>query len=101
MLEEDGIEIPEGENNYLIARKGDDLMGMFQCEVCYFRKMEWRDPEEVGSDLKIMRYIRQANLDAFWARRPTTVYPYFLEVQAIIKDADEIGITPPYQKEDL
>ena len=100
MLEEDGIEIPkeEGDNDYLVARKGDDLMCMFQCEVCHFRNMEGREPEEVGSDLKIMRYIRRANLDAFWARRLTTVYPHFLEVRAIIKDADEMGIIPPLPK---
>ena len=97
MLEEDGIEIPkeEGDDDYLVARKGDDLMCMFQCEVCHFRNMEGRDPEDVGSDEKILRYIRRANLDAFWARRPATVYPHFLEVRAIIKDADEMGIKPP------
>ena len=70
-------------------------MCMFQCEVSYFGYMEKRDPEEIGSELKIVRYIRRANLYAFWARRLTTVYPLFLEVRAIIKDADEMEITPP------
>ena len=57
--------------------------------------MEGRDPVDVGLDLKILRYIRQADFDAFWARRPTTVLQHFPEVRAIIKDADEMGITPP------
>ena len=40
-LEEDGIEIPkeEDEDNYLTARKGDDKMCVFQCEVCHFMNM--------------------------------------------------------------
>ena len=63
MLEEDEIEIPkeEGEEDYLVARKGDDLICMFQCEVCHFRNMEGRDPEEGGLDAKVLRYIRRAN----------------------------------------
>ena len=48
-----------------MARKSDGLMCMFQYEVCHFRNMELRDTEVVGSDLKILRYIRHENLDAF------------------------------------
>ena len=97
-LEEDGIEIPkeEDEDNYLTARKGDDKMCVFQCEVCHFRNMEMRDPNPEGSDMKVLRYIRRVNLDDFWASRPGTVYNHFLEMRDTIKDADEMGIKSPF-----
>ena len=57
MVEEDGIEIPkyEDEESYLVARKGDDLMCMFQCDLCHFRNMESRNPDGGGTDEKILR----------------------------------------------
>ena len=98
MVEEDGVEIPKDEDdeNYQTARKGDDLMCMFQCELCHFRNMESRNPDDNGTDKKILRYIRRANLDAFWARRPNTVYQHFLEVRSTIADAEEMQMTPPF-----
>ena len=98
MVEEDGIEIPkyEDEESYLVARKGDDLMCMFQCDLCHFRNMESRNPDGGGTDEKILRYIRRANLDAFWARRPNTVYQHFLEMRSTLADADEMRMTPPF-----
>ena len=92
------MEIPRDENDgdYLSARKGDDLMCMFQCELCHFRNMEARNPEGNGTDDKILRYIRRANLDAFWARRPNTVYQHFLEIRSTIADAEEMRMNPPF-----
>ena len=56
MLEEDGIEIPKEEDkeDYLVSRKGDDLMCLFQCELCHFRNMELRNPDGEGRDEKIL-----------------------------------------------
>ena len=71
-------------------------MCVFQCEVCHIRNMELRDPDKGGSDRRIIRYIRWANLDAFWSSRHGTVYNYFLEMRATIKDVDEMGIKPPF-----
>ena len=56
--------------------------------------MESRDPNKDGADDTVLRYIRRANLDAFWARRPGTVYLHFLEMRAMIADAEEMQITP-------
>ena len=98
MVEEDGIEIPkdEDEENYLTTRKVDELMCIFQCELCHFRNMEARNPEDNGTDDKILRYIRRANLDAFWTRRPNTVCQYFLKTISTIADAEEMKMNPPF-----
>ena len=70
-------------------------MCLFQCEVCHFRNMELRDPDGGGRDDKVLIYIKCVNLDAFWSRKPSTVYTYFLEIRPVIKDADEMGMEPP------
>ena len=75
-----------------MARKGDNKMCIFQCEVCYFRNMRLRNLDKGGSDRKIMRYIRRVNRDAFWVSRPGILYNIFLEIRATIKDADKIAI---------
>ena len=76
-------------------------MCLFQCELCHFRNMELRNPDGEGSNEKILRYIRRANVDVFWARKPSTVYKHFLEMISVIKDADEMGMTPPLLKKSL
>ena len=67
MLEEGGIKIPKEEDKeeYLVSRKGYDLMCLFQYELCHFRNMELRNPDGEERDEKVLRYIRDANLDAF------------------------------------
>ena len=59
----------------------------------HFRNIELRDPGEGGVDKKILMYIRRANLGAFWARRPGTVYHHFLEIRSIIEEADDTTIS--------
>ena len=67
MVERDCIEIPkdEDEEKYIAARKRDDWMCIVQCELYHFRNIELRNPDEDGTYEKILRYIRQANLDDF------------------------------------
>ena len=70
-------------------------MCLFQCEVCHFMNIESRDPGRGGRDDKVLRYIRRANLDAFWARKSSTMYTHFLEIRSVIKDEGKMGMTSP------
>lgn len=75
-MDEDGLEnLAVGdEKRFVEARDGDFLMTPFQCELCHFRNMMERDPDyrEI-KDKRLLRDVRQANLDAFWSREPSTV----------------------------
>ena len=83
------------QNEFNYARDGDHLMVGFQCDLCIFRRLRKRDPEEiVKKDRNLLAYIRRANLDAFWSRSPATVAQNKYRVRRSIKDLnDELGIT--------
>ena len=67
---------------FVTAREGDHLLCPFQCDVCHFINMKDREPNmENAQDVFTMRCIRRANLDAFWSRRPGTVYQHFRTYQ--------------------
>ncbi len=63
------------QNRYQCARNGDHLMGVpFECDLCSFRNMVGRDPDESNQkDEFTPTAIRQVLLDVMWAREPDTV----------------------------
>lgn len=89
MRDDDGEELraPGEENDFLEARTGDHIICPFECDNCVFFRMKgylpnWTDVK----DLRLLIYIRRANLDAFWSRRPSTVKglaSLFLEQAAV------------------
>jgi hypothetical protein len=65
---------PGEENDYLSARPGDHLFCPFECDGCAFFHLKWRLPDPKSRvDSLLQVFIRRANLDAFWSRRPGTV----------------------------
>jgi hypothetical protein len=65
---------PEDDTHYLQARNGDHLVTPFQCDLCHFRNLMHRDPEGgLPQDLRLLKMIRRANLDALWSGEPSTV----------------------------
>ena len=70
----DGINDPGEENKFKHARNGDNFICPFQCDLCHFRNIQFRNPV-VGSrqDMNLLVGIRRANLDAFWGRSASTV----------------------------
>ena len=70
----DGINDPGEENKFKHARNGDNFICPFQCDLCHFRNIQFRNPI-VGSrqDMNLLVGIRRANLDAFWGRSSSTV----------------------------
>ena len=79
----------------MVTRKVDDLMCLLQCKFRRFMNMEMRHPDCGSRDDKILIYIIRANLDALWTRKPNTVCKKFLEIRTVIKDSDELNMTPP------
>ena len=70
------MEVTEKEdaNRFLFARNGDNLVTPFQCDLCHFRNLMERDPvANLPQDIRLQKLIRRANLDALWAREPSTV----------------------------
>jgi hypothetical protein len=65
---------PGEEEDFLHARAGDHLFCPFECDYCAFFKLMGAEPDESRrDDALLLTYIRRANLDAFWSRRPSTV----------------------------
>ena len=77
----------------MVARPGDHLMCPFECDACQFLKLVGRTPD-VGSDLDARRlaFIRRANLDAFWAREPSTIAGNLREVLLTISTGRDLQI---------
>ncbi len=74
--DERGFEVQDKseEWGYKKGRDGDNLITPFQCDLRHFRNLLQRNPvQDLAQDLRVLKLIRRANLDAFWAREPNTV----------------------------
>jgi hypothetical protein len=80
-------------DRFLTARNGDHFMCPFQCDLCHFRNIFKRDPDQVKvkKDGSALRCIRRANLDAFWARESSTVIGNGREVRKIAEKGELLG----------
>lgn len=68
------MEDPEDANRYKTARNGDHLITPFQCDICHFRNIYHRDPQQnIFLDKEALVAIRRAILDSFWGRSSNTV----------------------------
>ena len=66
---------PGEEKDFMQGRGGDHLFCPFECDDCSFWRLQGRNPNpNIPNDRLLQVYIRRANLDAFWSRRPGTVY---------------------------
>jgi hypothetical protein len=74
------------------GRNGDNLVTPFQCDLCHFRNLMQRDPVlTLAQDVRIMKLIRRANLDALWSREPTTVSSTLLNCRQGARIAGALG----------
>ena len=69
--EEKGFDLTQEENKdrFLVARDGNNLTVLFRCDVYHFKNLRSKNPENSFEDVSLLREIRRANLDAFWARK--------------------------------
>jgi hypothetical protein len=84
-------------DRFLTARNGDHFMCVFQCDLCHFRNIQKRDPKPDSSreDALMLRCIRRANLDTFWARETTTVLANGREMRQMAKKAAIVAMVVP------
>jgi hypothetical protein len=67
-------------------------MTPFQCDKCHFVNIQKRAPVLTNrKDCYLMKLIRRANLDACWAREPSTVAGNLGQARKMEKIGDEIG----------
>ncbi len=67
----------------------------FQCEKCWIRNLEERDPVS-GDDDVYIACIKLANLDAMLGKSPLTIRNHARESQTVVKNASLINKTPSY-----
>ncbi|KAL7556103.1 hypothetical protein ACA910_008072 [Epithemia clementina (nom. ined.)] len=86
----------ELEAMYQCARPGDHLMTPYQCELCHFWNIFYRDPDEGSAEDKwVTLCIIQANLDAFWSRQPSTVGNSLHEMKRVMNIANLMRLDEP------
>jgi hypothetical protein len=66
-----------------------------QCDICHFRNIQKRDQgREDPVNVFLLKMIRRANLDAFWAIKSSTVYHNGTTMINIVKISQErFGVT--------
>jgi hypothetical protein len=67
----------------------------FQCEKCWMRNLEERDPVCGDNDV-YMACIKRANLDAMLDKSPLTIRNHARESRTFVKSASLINKTPSY-----
>lgn len=84
-------------SRYRVARAGDHLVTPFQCDLCWFRNLQGRDPTPtLERDALLLCCIRRANLDAVWGREPQTVSATLRAAKNMIRQWEKVGLTPQF-----
>ena len=86
--------VKKGEDlRFLEGIDGAYLLVPFQCDVCWFRALEAREPR-IGSyqDNRILAYIRRVNLDLIWSRAPGTISSTRDNIKMMIRMWKELGV---------
>ena len=82
----------EVERRYERGISGYNLLTHFQCDQCYFRNIQGRDPDALSKkDMRLLAKIRRATLDTFWSRESGTVKGNLTIVKRLGKvESDEL-----------
>ena len=76
--------------------EGAHLCSPFQCELCWFRNLEGKDPVPGVHD-RVIYLIRRSNLDNMAGRAPSTIRGHLMETLTLVQNFDAYGLTPPLQ----
>ncbi len=85
----------ERQRRFGLGIDGVHLCTPFQCEQCWMRNLEGRDPNTV-EDKCFLACIRRANLNAILGKAPMTILNHLRKTKAAIKNAKLINKTLPY-----
>ena len=81
-------------NQYRYGRAGDQVMVGFQCDLCHFRNLCYRDPVMGDTaDEALMCGIQTATLDSFWSRATSTVKGNFSRVRELHRLGQRLGLS--------
>lgn len=97
--DEDGVVMlkTQDKHHFLVARNRYHLMCAFQCDLCHFVNIcKWRPIDYKPKDTRLLRCIRWANLDAFWAKESKTVNKNFGQAKRAVDIAMVLGIPDPF-----
>jgi hypothetical protein len=85
----------QDKHNYRKVRNSDFLMCAFQCDLCHFRNIQKRDfGREDQVEVFLLTTSSPANLDAFWARKSSTVSHNGTTMRNIVRIGQErFGVT--------
>ena len=86
------IVVEKDKDRFLHGREGDHLLTMFQCDMCHYRNMKGHSPLGTEKDDRLLKYIRRANLDAFWSRAPGTVKNTYRDIQTIRRKSEQLTL---------
>ena len=83
------------QDDFLTGFNGAHLLQPFQCDLCWFRNLQKRDPNSDSlKDTKLLIYIRRVNLDIIWSRSSRT--NYMSAFRKSIKVCDDLGLIPKH-----
>lgn len=85
---------PDEDLDFMVARPGDHLFCLFECDYCAFFKLCGRLPSSRSqADSRLQTFVRRANLDAFWTRRSGTISQLVSTVRRQVEVGQMFGFT--------
>ena len=86
--------VKKGEDRrFLEGIDGAFLVVPFQCDTCWFRVLEKREPKiNSYQDNRIYAHIRRVNLDLIWSRAPGTIASTRDNIKMMIRMWRELGV---------
>jgi hypothetical protein len=89
--------VDDDPSRFQVARDGDHLICPFQCDECHFVNIhKCHANTDSSQDRLCLLAIRQANLDALWARERATVEANRREALLFIQEGRTLGYADPY-----
>ena len=81
------------ERRYVEGIDGAFLVTPFQCDHCWFVNLERRVPNKHSfNDLRLLGYIRRANLDVMWSRAPGTIANAKNSIKHLLRSWEELNM---------
>jgi hypothetical protein len=90
----------QGESlDFRIARAGDHIFCAFECDSCTFYRIKEHTPIPTDPrDQRLLIYIRRAQLDAFWSRRPGTIKRLLGVFLEQVRAGEQYGLVMPERR---
>ena len=88
------LTVPEDNSWFMCVREDDHTLTAFQCSLCQYRNIKWRDLTDSWQDQLFTCQIMHSTINAFWARAAGTFAGHKNEVQFQIRYGKALQIAP-------